>query len=670
MVVTPEQLVAGSPATVEAQVANVGNASGTYRAILSVDGKEIDGKELSLSAGDKEEVSFSHLFQTPGSAELTIGAHSIKVNVVKPAQLQVLSLSVTPPLVFPGKQATVTAEVTNAGEAPGELLVSMEVDGVEADNRPLILLPGAIESVSFSVIKNTPGNYEVGIGNHSVSLTVPELETYRNEIFLYSVSYPSDWSLDDSLGPEVVSFRYPDEIGFIEIDTLIVPSGTGLDDQYDTWLPAIQANLPGFQVALRTPVEENGELVAYEFEGSYQNLRVFGAISGKGRWSWVRWTGIQEPFFETNKSLLRSVLSSFTPPVVTTATYVNLDEGFTLTLPPRWDGRETGGSPFLTIDGPQEEPFVSSAVQVFSLGEPATAQEIAHIRSETDPGGLSDFRIISQKAAALGPETQGYEVIFTWTEDGVVVKGKDVVVVRGTSVYAIYALAAQDTYDRLALDIDSLISSFTLQEPMPFGVSRQDSLFLAGGTILTLDPALYRGSAAGHVGSIFSGLVTLDRNLDVIPDLAERWEVSEDGTVYTFFLRRGLQFHNGKRVTARDVEYSLERAADPATESPKPLTFLGDIVGVKEKLEGNVQEITGLEVIDDLTLRVTIDGPKPYFLQKLTYPTAYVVDRVNVQSGKTWTKRPNGTGPFKLKEWVEDEILILERNDLYYRGSC
>ena len=346
LVVTPEQLVAGSPATVEAQVANVGNASGTYRAILSVDGKEIDGKELSLSAGDKEEVSFSHLFQTPGSAELTIGAHSIKVNVVKPAQLQVLSLSVTPPLVFPGKQATVTAEVTNAGEAPGELLVSMEVDGVEADNRPLILLPGAIESVSFSVIKNTPGNYEVGIGNHSVSLTVPELETYRNEIFLYSVSYPSDWSLDDSLGPEVVSFRYPDEIGFIEIDTLIVPSGTGLDDQDDTWLPAIQANLPGFQVALRTPVEENGELVAYEFEGSYQNLRVFGAISGKGRWSWVRWTGIQEPFFETNKSLLRSVLSSFTPPVVTTATYVNLDEGFTLTLPPRWDGRETGGSPF------------------------------------------------------------------------------------------------------------------------------------------------------------------------------------------------------------------------------------------------------------------------------------------------------------------------------------
>ena len=129
-----------------------------------------------------------------------------------------------------------------------------------------------------------------------------------------------------------------------------------------------------------------------------------------------------------------------------------------------------------------------------------------------------------------------------------------------------------------------------------------------------------------------------------------------------------VQFHDGKPVTARDVKYSWERAAKPETDSPKALTFLGDIVGVREKLEGKVEEVSGIEVVDDLTLRITIDGPKPYFLQKLTYPTAYVVDRVNVQSGKTWTKRPNGTGPFKLKQWVEDELLILERNDLYYRG--
>jgi len=129
-----------------------------------------------------------------------------------------------------------------------------------------------------------------------------------------------------------------------------------------------------------------------------------------------------------------------------------------------------------------------------------------------------------------------------------------------------------------------------------------------------------------------------------------------------------LQLHDGKSVTARDVKYSWERAAKPETDSPKALTFLGDIVGVKEKLEGKAEEVSGIEIVDDLTLRVTIDGPKPYFLQKLTYPAAYVVDRVNVQSGKTWTKRPNGTSPFKMKQWVEDELLILERNDLYYPG--
>ena len=267
----------------------------------------------------------------------------------------------------------------------------------------------------------------------------------------------------------------------------------------------------------------------------------------------------------------------------------------------------------------------------------------------------------------MGPQTRGYEVISTWSEDGIPVKAKDVVLVRGKEGFAIYALAEETDYERSAADIDSLISSFTLHEPMPFGVSRQNTLYLAGGTILTLDPALHLGSAAGHVGSIFSGLVTLDRNLDVIPDLAEEWLVDESGTVYTFFLRNGLQFHDGKRVTAQDVKYSWERAAEMSAETPKPLTFLGDIVGFKEKIADGAAEISGVQVIDDLTLRVTIDGPKPYFVQKLAYPTAYVVDRLNVESGPTWTQRPNGTGPFKLKEWVEDELLVLERNELYYR---
>jgi oligopeptide transport system substrate-binding protein len=83
-------------------------------------------------------------------------------------------------------------------------------------------------------------------------------------------------------------------------------------------------------------------------------------------------------------------------------------------------------------------------------------------------------------------------------------------------------------------------------------------------------------------------------------------------------------------------------------------------------LAGKTGEISGVEVLGDYTLQVTIDAPKAYFLDKLAYPTAFVVDRANVESGEDWWREPNGTGPFKLKEWRPGQRLILERSQIYY----
>jgi len=183
----------------------------------------------------------------------------------------------------------------------------------------------------------------------------------------------------------------------------------------------------------------------------------------------------------------------------------------------------------------------------------------------------------------------------------------------------------------------------------------------------TLDPHLTSDVSAGVlVVEIFGGLVTLDRDLKVIPDLATKWKVSPDRKTYTFTLRRDAKFHNGKPVTARDVKWSLERAADPKTRSTTVDTYLGDIIGVREKLRGQSQEITGVKVIDDYTIEITIDAPKAYFLSKLTYPTGFVLDRENVEARRDWFKNPNGTGPFKLKEYVPGERLVLERNPNYH----
>jgi oligopeptide transport system substrate-binding protein len=192
-------------------------------------------------------------------------------------------------------------------------------------------------------------------------------------------------------------------------------------------------------------------------------------------------------------------------------------------------------------------------------------------------------------------------------------------------------------------------------------------LNLYGIDPITLDPAV-SGEMTSHeyIVQIFGGLVHLDDNLETVPDVARRWQISPDGRTYTFELRQDVRFHDGREVKAGDFKYSWERACNPATGSYVAATYLGDIVGAGEVLAGRVAEISGIRVIDDDTLQVTIDAPKSYFLSKLTYPTAFVVDRANVETGGEWWRQPNGTGPFRLKEWDRDNLLVLERNELYY----
>ena len=203
----------------------------------------------------------------------------------------------------------------------------------------------------------------------------------------------------------------------------------------------------------------------------------------------------------------------------------------------------------------------------------------------------------------------------------------------------------------------------TTSQPTPQG----GVLNLYGADPTTLDPAASaEATSIEYVLQIYSGLVALDKDLAPVADIASKWEQSQDGKTYTFHLRDGVKFQSGRNVTAQDFKYSWERACSPATGSSTASTYLGDIVGAKEMLSGQARELGGVKVVDDSTLQVTIDAPKTYFIFKLTYPVAFVVDRDNVQSGSNWWKKPDGTGPFRLKEWTEGSRLVLERNGLYY----
>tara|TARA_B110000438_G_scaffold117738_1_gene115042 strand:- start:2869 stop:4581 length:1713 start_codon:yes stop_codon:yes gene_type:complete len=186
----------------------------------------------------------------------------------------------------------------------------------------------------------------------------------------------------------------------------------------------------------------------------------------------------------------------------------------------------------------------------------------------------------------------------------------------------------------------------------------------------TLDPHLVTdGTSYGIVIEIYSGLVRLGANPSnpFEPDLAESWSVLEDGTVYEFKLRNGLVFSNGDPVTAQDFKWSFERAAHPDTASTVAEEFLGDIVGIQDIVDGNATTAEGIEVVDERTLRITIDAPKAYFIAKLTYPTAFVLNKSNVETlGRSWVDEPVSTGPFTLKEYRIGQRIRLARNDNFW----
>jgi oligopeptide transport system substrate-binding protein len=205
--------------------------------------------------------------------------------------------------------------------------------------------------------------------------------------------------------------------------------------------------------------------------------------------------------------------------------------------------------------------------------------------------------------------------------------------------------------------------------PQPAG--GQGTLNLTDTGPITLDPAVAaEASSAMYIFQLFSGLVRLDENLQVAHDIASSWDKSPDGKTYTFHLRRDVKFADGRPVTASDFKYSWERALSPATNSLTAGTYLNDIVGAADVLARKATQLSGVKVLDDYTLQVTIDAPKAYFLDKMAYPTAFVVDKTNVQSGSNWWRHPNGTGPFQLQQWQPDQRLVLQRNDNYYGNKA
>ncbi len=197
-----------------------------------------------------------------------------------------------------------------------------------------------------------------------------------------------------------------------------------------------------------------------------------------------------------------------------------------------------------------------------------------------------------------------------------------------------------------------------------------------------LDPAnvaeVYSGSV---VNAIYGGLVTTDHDLKVIPDMAAFWEISPDGRTYTFHLRPNLHFSDGAPITAQDFAYSIDRALDPnicvpisgptCVGQPPASVYLINIKGASARLAGTLPSVirTGVIVQDAQTLVIKLDQPVAYFLQALSYPTAFPVEQKLIEKyGNDYANHTDWTahleeggcsGPFMVKSHDSTQITLV-----------
>jgi peptide/nickel transport system substrate-binding protein/oligopeptide transport system substrate-binding protein len=186
----------------------------------------------------------------------------------------------------------------------------------------------------------------------------------------------------------------------------------------------------------------------------------------------------------------------------------------------------------------------------------------------------------------------------------------------------------------------------------------------------TLDPALIVDVTGGAISAkIFNGLVKLDEQLKVVPDIAESWTISRDGRTYTFYLKKGVKFSNGREVTSRDFKYSFERILIAGTKSPNTW-ILEKIDGARDFMDARAKDVGGIKIDDEHTLRIILEEPFMPFLNLLCMSAAYVIASEDVQmQGADFSTHPAGTGPFVLKEWRHNQYIKLEARDDYFEGQ-
>jgi peptide/nickel transport system substrate-binding protein/oligopeptide transport system substrate-binding protein len=189
--------------------------------------------------------------------------------------------------------------------------------------------------------------------------------------------------------------------------------------------------------------------------------------------------------------------------------------------------------------------------------------------------------------------------------------------------------------------------------------------------IPTLDPAIgYDWKNWSMIKSVFDGLLDYKPGTtEIVPDLAESYDISSDGLTYTFKLRHGVKFQNGREMKAADVKYSLERTCNPKTQSPGA-SYYASLKGYDDVAAGKATELSGVTTPDDYTVKIELSHPDATMLHLMALNFSYVVPKEEVDKyGADFGHHPVGTGAFKMTEWTPGQKIVFERNKDYRQAG-
>jgi peptide/nickel transport system substrate-binding protein len=176
--------------------------------------------------------------------------------------------------------------------------------------------------------------------------------------------------------------------------------------------------------------------------------------------------------------------------------------------------------------------------------------------------------------------------------------------------------------------------------------------FALAGNPDTLDPHKTSGTLTFQtIKSLYDTLAETDMTGKIVPALADKWQISDDGLVWTFLLKKGVVFHNGDKLTSKDVKATLDRIMDKATGSPKAKEF---------------KSIVSIETPDDATVILKLAQPTSPLLASLASGWGAILPKGLIDAGHDFGTQPVGTGPYVLKKWIRDSRIVLQKNNDYW----